>query len=275
MKFKSRQRLAITLTVCVCALMAACQTVQTTQSGTVGVDRKQSMMVSAEKMNQSAAQAYRQVLQEEGKKGAVNHDPEQVKRVRAIAARLIPAAAAFRADAPGWKWEVNVISSKDVNAWCMPGGKIAVYTGLIERIKPSDDELAAVMGHEIAHALREHGRERASQAAGQSVAAGVIGAAIGMGSLGTDMTSTVLNITFGLPNSRLHETEADRIGVELAARAGYDPRAAVTLWKKMGQVGGGQPPQFLSTHPSNETRQQDLLVYAQRVMPLYEQAKKP
>ena len=275
MKFKSRQRLAITLTVCVCALLAACQTVQTTQSGTVGVDRKQSMMVSAEKMNQSAAQAYRQVLQEEGKKGALNHDPEQVKRVRAIAARLIPAAAAFRADAPGWKWEVNVISSKDVNAWCMPGGKIAVYTGLIERIKPSDDELAAVMGHEIAHALREHGRERASQAAGQSVAAGVIGAAIGMGSLGTDMTSTVLNITFGLPNSRLHETEADRIGVELAARAGYDPRAAVTLWKKMGQVGGGQPPQFLSTHPSNETRQQDLLVYAQRVMPLYEQAKKP
>ena len=275
MKFKSTQRLAITLNVCVCALLAACQTVQTTQSGTVGVDRKQSMMVSAEKMNQSAAQAYRQVLQEEGKKGAVNHDPEQVKRVRAIAARLIPAAAAFRADAPGWKWEVNVISSKDVNAWCMPGGKIAVYTGLIERIKPSDDELAAVMGHEIAHALREHGRERASQAAGQSVAAGVIGAAIGMGSLGTDMTSTVLNITFGLPNSRLHETEADRIGVELAARAGYDPRAAVTLWKKMGQVGGGQPPQFLSTHPSNETRQQDLLVYAQRVMPLYEQAKKP
>ncbi len=275
MKFKSRQRLAITLTVCVCALLAACQTVQTTQSGTVGVDRKQSMMVSAEKMNQSAAQAYRQVLQEEGKKGAVNHDPEQVKRVRAIAARLIPAAAAFRADAPGWKWEVNVISSKDVNAWCMPGGKIAVYTGLIERIKPSDDELAAVMGHEIAHALREHGRERASQAAGQSVAAGVIGAAIGMGSLGTDMTSTVLNITFGLPNSRLHETEADRIGVELAARAGYDPRAAVTLWQKMGKVGGGQPPQFLSTHPSNETRQQDLLVYAQRVMPLYEQAKKP
>ncbi len=274
MKFKSRQRLAITLTVCVCALLAACQTVQTTQSGTVGVDRKQSMMVSAEKMNQSAAQAYRQVLQEEGKKGALNHDPEQVKRVRAIAARLIPAAAAFRADAPGWKWEVNVISSKDVNAWCMPGGKIAVYTGLIERIKPSDDELAAVMGHEIAHALREHGRERASQAAGQSVAAGVIGAAIGMGSLGTDMTSTVLNITFGLPNSRLHETEADRIGVELAARAGYDPRAAVTLWQKMGKVGGGQPPQFLSTHPSNETRQQDLLVYAQRVMPLYEQAKK-
>ena len=267
-------RLALTCAVAASTFLAACQTVQTTQSGAVGIDRKQSMLVSAEQINQSAVQAYRQVLQEEGKRGAVNRDADQLKRVRAIAARLIPATGAFRADAPGWKWEVNVISSKDVNAWCMPGGKIAVYTGLIERIKPSDDELAAVMGHEIAHALREHGRERASQATGQSVAAGVIGAALGMGSLGTDLTSTVLNITFGLPNSRLHETEADRIGVELAARAGYDPHASVTLWQKMGQLGGGQPPQFLSTHPSNETRQQDLQVYAQRVMPLYEQARK-
>ena len=204
----------------------------------------------------------------------MNHDPELVKRVRAVATRLIAATGTFRADAPGWKWEVNVISSKDVNAWCMPGGKIAVYTGLIERISPSDDELAAVMGHEIAHALREHGRERASQAAGQSVAASVIGAALGIGSLGTDLSSTVLNITFGLPNSRLHETEADRIGVELAARAGFDPRASVMLWQKMGQISGGQPPQFLSTHPSNETRQQDLQDYAQRVLPLYEQARR-
>jgi len=255
-------------------MLAACESVQTTQSGAVGVDRKQSMLVSSEQINQSAAQAYRQVLQTEGKKGAVNHDADQVRRVRAIAARLIPATGAFRSDAPGWKWEVNVISSKDVNAWCMPGGKIAVYTGLIDRLKPSDDELAAVMGHEIAHALREHGRERASQAAGQSVAAGLIGAVLGIGSAGTDLTGTVLNITFGLPNSRLHETEADRIGVELAARAGYDPRAAVSLWQKMGQQGGGQPPQFLSTHPSNETRQQDLQAYAQRVMPLYEQARR-
>jgi predicted Zn-dependent protease len=255
-------------------VLAACQTVQTTQSGAVGIDRKQTMLVSSEQINQSAVQAYRQVMQAEGKKGAVNRDAEQVRRVRAIAARLIPATAAFRSDAPGWKWEVNVVTSKDVNAWCMPGGKIAVYTGLIDRLRPSDDELAAVMGHEIAHALREHGRERASQAAGQSIAAGVIGAVLGIGSTGTDLADTVLNITFGLPNSRLHETEADRIGVELAARAGYDPHAAVSLWQKMGQLGGGQPPQFLSTHPSNETRQQDLQTYAQRVMPLYEQARR-
>ena len=267
-----RSRLALTLMAA--AWLCACQTVQTTQSGSVGVDRKQSMMVSSDQINQSAGQAYRKVLQDEGKKGAVHHDPELVKRVRAVATRLIAATGSFRADAPGWKWEVNVISSKDVNAWCMPGGKIAVYTGLIERISPSDDELAAVMGHEIAHALREHGRERASQAAGQSVAASVIGAALGIGSLGTDLSSTVLNITFGLPNSRLHETEADRIGVELAARAGFDPRASVMLWQKMGQISGGQPPQFLSTHPSNETRQQDLQAYAQRVLPLYEQARR-
>ena len=264
----------LTLALMAAAWLCACQTVQTTQSGSVGVDRKQSMMVSSDQINQSAGQAYRKVLQDEGKKGAVNHDPELVKRVRAVATRLITATGSFRADAPGWKWEVNVISSKDVNAWCMPGGKIAVYTGLIERISLSDDELAAVMGHEIAHALREHGRERASQAAGQSVAASVIGAALGIGSLGTDLSSTVLNITFGLPNSRLHETEADRIGVELAARAGFDPRASVMLWQKMGQISGGQPPQFLSTHPSNETRQQDLQDYAQRVLPLYEQARR-
>lgn len=268
------KRSRLTLTLMAAAWLCACQTVQTTQSGSVGVDRKQSMMVSSDQINQSAGQAYRKVLQDEGKKGAVNHDPELVKRVRAVATRLIAATGTFRADAPGWKWEVNVISSKDVNAWCMPGGKIAVYTGLIERISPSDDELAAVMGHEIAHALREHGRERASQAAGQSVAASVIGVALGIGSLGTDLSSTVLNITFGLPNSRLHETEADRIGVELAARAGFDPRASVMLWQKMGQISGGQPPQFLSTHPSNETRQQDLQAYAQRVLPLYEQARR-
>jgi predicted Zn-dependent protease len=254
--------------------LAACQTVQTTQGGVVGVDREQTMLVSSDQINQSAVQAYQQVLQEAGKKGDVNRDPAQVQRVRAIAARLTPTTGAFRPDAPAWSWEVNVITSKEVNAWCMPGGKIAVYTGLIDRLKITDDELAAVMGHEIGHALREHGRERASQAMEQSIAVGVLGALAGFGQVGTDLTQQVLNITFSLPNSRLHETEADRIGVELAARAGYDPRAAATLWQKMGQLGSGQPPQFLSTHPSNETRQQDLQVYAQRVMPLYESALK-
>jgi predicted Zn-dependent protease len=156
----------------------------------------------------------------------------------------------------------------------MPGGKIAVYTGLIEKLKVTDDELAAVMGHEIGHALREHGRERASQAYAESLGLSVVGAALGLGQGSMQLAQIITDITFNLPNSREHEVEADRIGVELAARAGYDPRAAITLWQKMGQVGGSAPPQFLSTHPSPQNRQKDLTAYAARVMPLYEAARK-
>jgi predicted Zn-dependent protease len=259
----------------VALLLAGCQSVQTTQTGAVGVERRQSMLVSSASVNRDAVKAYQQVLAEARKKNQLNRDATQLARIRAISARLIPVTASFRPDAPGWQWETNVITSKDVNAWCMPGGKIAVYTGLIEQLNATDAELAAVMGHEIAHALREHGRERMSQAMGQSIAAGVLGAALGLGEVGQDLTGMVLNVTFGLPNSRLHETEADRIGVELAARAGYDPRAAVTLWEKMQKLGGGQPPQFLSTHPSHESRIRDLQEYARRVEPLYQAAKRP
>jgi len=195
------------------------------------------------------------------------------ERVRRIAQRLIPQTAAFRADAPAWKWEVSVITSKEVNAWCMPGGKIAVYTGLIERLKATDDEIAAVMGHEIAHALREHGRERASQAQAQGILIGVIGAVAGVPQGTLDLTQLAVDLTFNLPNSREHEMEADRIGVELAARAGYDPRGAISLWEKMGKLGGGQPPEFLSTHPSHATRIDDLKVYSAKVLPLYETAR--
>jgi len=265
-----------TLALCmlVALALASCKTVQTTQPGAVGVDRQQSMMLSANQVNQSAALAYQQELKKVAGKNALNRNPAQVARVRAIAQRLIPATAAFRADAPKWAWEANVITSNDVNAWCMPGGKIAVNSGLIERLKVTDDELAAVMGHEIAHALREHGRERASQAAGQSLVLGIGGALLGLGEGGTQLASIITDLTFNLPNSREHEVEADRIGVELAARAGYDPRAAVTLWQKMGQTGGGAPPQFLSTHPAPQNRARDLTDYAARVMPLYESARR-
>jgi len=256
------------------ASLAACQTVQTTQSGVVGIERKQTMLVSSNTINGSAAKAYQQTLQEAAKKGQLNRDAAQLARVRAIAGRLISSTGTFRPDAPGWRWEENVISSKDVNAWCMPGGKIAVYTGLIDRLKVTDDELAAVMGHEIAHALREHGRERASQALTQSLAIGIIGAAAGISRDAMDLSQMVLDLTFNLPNSRTDEVEADRIGVELAARSGYDPRAAISLWQKMTQASGGQPPQWLSTHPSHERRIQDLQVYAERVMPLYRSAQK-
>jgi predicted Zn-dependent protease len=257
----------------VAAALAGCQTVQTTQPGAVGVDRQQSMLLSSKEVDQSAAQAYDQVLAAANKKGQVNQDPVLLERIRRVAKRLIPQTGVFRADAPAWDWEVNLISSKELNAWVMPGGKIAFYTGLIEKLKLSDDEIAAVMGHEIAHALREHGRERASQAMAQGIALSIIGAVAGVSRGGMDLTQLVLNVTLNLPNSREHETEADRIGVELAARAGYDPRAAVTVWEKMSRASEGQPPEILSTHPAPTTRIADLKVYAARVMPLYEQAR--
>ncbi|MBM3368996.1 MAG: M48 family metallopeptidase, partial [Betaproteobacteria bacterium] len=203
----------------------------------------------------------------------LNRDSAQVARVRGIAARLIPQTKGFRADAPGWNWEVNVITSKQVNAWVMPGGKIAFYTGLIEQLQTTDDEIAAVMGHEMAHALREHGRERASQAVAQGIGLVVVGTALGMGESAMDLTQLVLDLTFNLPNSRTNETEADRIGVEIAARGGFDPRAAITLWEKMQKNAKGQPPQFLSTHPSHNTRIGDLRVHTAKVLPLYEAAR--
>lgn len=255
--------------------VGGCQSVATTGAGVVGVDRQQrmSLLVSEDELRAGAAKAYAQELGKERDRGALNVDPAMVSRVRAIAARLIPATAAFRPEAPRWGWEVNVIRSDAVNAWCMPGGKIAVYTGLVTKLAVSDDELAAVMGHEIAHALREHARERASE---QVTAALVIrgGAAVlGVGDLGIDMAQLAYKVTLGLPNSRVHESEADRIGVELAARAGFDPHAAVTLWQKMDKAGGGKGPEWLSTHPSASTRIRDLEVYAARVAPLYQQAR--
>ena len=255
-------------------LAAGCKSVQTTQPGAVGVDRKQSMLVSSETVNRSADKAYQQVIAEARKKSQLDRDAAQVARVRGVAQRLIPRTGVFRPDAPAWSWEVHVIGSNDLNAWCMPGGKIAFYTGLIERLQLGDDEIAAVMGHEIAHALREHGRERVSKAYAQSIGLTVVGAALGMSNAALDLSRVVLDVTFNLPNSRTDEQEADRIGVELAARAGYDPHAAVSLWQKMQKTGGAKPPQFLSTHPSTETRLGDLKVYAERVMPLYQQARR-
>ena len=254
--------------------LSSCQTVQTTQPGAVGVQRKQSMLLSSQEVNQGAARAYRDELKKAAAKGALNRNAAQVARVRAIARRLEAASGAFRPDAPRWAWETNVITSKEINAWCMPGGKMAVYTGLIDRLHVTDDELAAVMGHEIAHALREHGRERASQAMAQAMVISVLGAAVGASGSSMQLAQIITDVTINLPNSREDEQEADRIGVELAARAGYDPRAAVTLWQKMAQASGSGPPQFLSTHPSPENRIRDLQVYAARVMPLYEGARR-
>src|SRR5262247_4526022 len=169
--------------------LVACTT--TTEEGTAGVQRSPLLLVSSADLDKAAAAQYQQVLQTETPKGNINRDPQQAERVRNIAKRLIPQTAVFRKDALDWKWEVNVITSPEVNAWCMPGGKIAVYTGIIEKLSITDDELAAVMGHEISHALREHGRERASQQMATSVGAGLVGAVLGIGQTGADLAGMV------------------------------------------------------------------------------------
>jgi len=206
-------------------------------------------------------------------KGALDANSAQTKRVRTITQRLISQVGVFRPDARGWNWEVHVINSDEVNAWCMPGGKMAIYSGLINKLKPTDDELAAVIGHEIAHALREHSREQVSQQMAAGIGLSVLSAVTGMPGA-ADLGSELTKVMFTLPNSRTHEIEADRIGVELAARAGYDPRAAITLWQKMDALGGGRPPEFLSTHPSPASRMGDLRQAAERVMPLYQQNRR-
>jgi predicted Zn-dependent protease len=204
--------------------------------------------------------------------GKLVTDPRLVNRVKVITERLVAQAVKMRPDSAQWEWSVQVIDEpKNVNAWCMAGGRMAVYTGLIQQVDPTDDELAQVMGHEIAHALANHTAERMSVAMASS--AGVIAAGLLSDNPGAAMATAAVaaKVAIGLPNSRTAETEADRIGIELAARAGYDPRAAVTLWRKMAAVGGGKaPPAFLSTHPSDEQRQQRLGALAPKMMPYYQ-----
>lgn len=264
---------SVALVVAISLSLVSCQSVKTTNAGLVGVDREQRMAVSAQAIEQSANKQYAELMAQADKKGKRNSDPAQHTRVRAIADKLIRQTPAFRQDASSWQWEINVLTSPEVNAWCMPGGKIAVYTGLIEKLNITDDELAAVMGHEIAHALREHSRERASEQTIAGLGITILATVAGVGSVGQKGMEYAYQGLLGLPNSRSHETEADRIGVELAARAGYDPRAAITLWEKMGEVGGKEPPKFMSTHPSRSDRVRDLTVYSERVMPLYKEAR--
>lgn len=246
-----------------------------TKQGTVGIKREQLLLISPAQMTQGAQIAYNAVLKEAKTAKKLNTNSAMVKRVRRIANRIIPQTAVFRTDAPKWAWEVNVLESKQLNAWCMPGGKIAFYTGIINKLKLTDAEIAAIMGHEIAHALREHGRERASEQTLTQVGLSALSIFTGVKGPTLDAASMALQVTLTLPNSRTHEVEADRMGVELAARAGYNPYAAVNVWKKMDKESkGGRPPEILSTHPSHSSRIKDLTKYAKRVEPLFLKAIK-
>ncbi|GKT11465.1 MAG: hypothetical protein ISEC1_P0429 [Thiomicrorhabdus sp.] len=248
---------------------------KSTKTGSVGIEREQLLLISSEEINNGGKQAYANILEESKKKKVLNKNSEMLQRVRKISKRIIPQTHVFRKDAPSWAWEVNVIESDELNAWCMPGGKIAFYSGIINKLKLTDAEIAAIMGHEIAHALREHGRERASQQTITQLGLSVVSMVTGMSSIAMDMTSLAANVTLTLPNSRTHEIEADRMGVELAARAGYNPYAAVSVWRKMANESkGGNPPELLSTHPSHDHRISDLNKYAKRVEPLFKAANK-
>jgi Zn-dependent protease with chaperone function len=235
--------------------------------------RSQLMLVSEEQAIGSSAAAYSSMMGDLGKKKQIEAEGERVQKVRAITDRLIAQAVRFRPDSASWKWEVRVINDpKTVNAFCMAGGKMAIYSGMWEKLKATDDEVAQVMGHEIGHALASHTRERMSVAYSTSVGTQVLAIAMGARPDTAALMETASVVAIQLPNSRESESEADQIGIELAARAGYDPKAAVTLWEKMSKLGGA-PPQFLSTHPSPENRAARLKELGAQVQPLYAAAK--
>lgn len=232
-------------------------------------------LVSAEDVEKASSTQYAQLKQQAAAKGALlGPGTPQYERVRRISQRMMPYASKWNSRAANWQWEINVLRSSQVNAFCMPGGKIAVYTGIIDKLALTDSELAIVIGHEMSHALREHARAQIAQQAATNVGASLLSQIFGFGDLG----NTVLSASAGLLNlrfSRGDESEADAIGLELAARAGYDPRAGVTLWQKMQQLnakGGG--PEWMSSHPNDANRVADVQRRLPEVMPLYERSQK-
>lgn len=259
-------------------MVGGCTGIQTTQPGVVGVDRTQYMFdpLPARELNGSYAIAYRNAIRSAEKQGKLVTETPAGQRVMRIAGNLVAQIPAFRPGAERWGWFVNLIEVDMVNANCGPGGKIIVYTGLLNRLRLTDDELAIVLSHEIAHGIREHSREQLSSKAGFEIAGTLGAAALGAGSVGKTVISKGLDAGVGLAFSRRDESEADLIGLELSARAGYDPRAALVLWSKMAEEANGKGsglPQFLSTHPSDESRSKRIQEALPKVLPLYEAAR--
>jgi len=264
----------VTVLVSACLLVAC---TSTSRPGVVGVERSQFMMISAAQIERISASSFEQQAKAAQKKNVLITSGPQYERLKTIANRLIPQTAVFRDDTHSWNWGLQLIDSPLVNATCAPGGRITFYSGIINKLNLTDDEIAAIMGHEIAHAVREHGREQVSQALAQNVFSNVALATAGPGSAKSiDAANQIMQYVLVLPNSRQNEKEADAIGLEIAARGGYDPRAAITLWEKMSKESKGKnPPEFLSTHPSNQNRIKELSALMPRVMPLYEAVKRP
>lgn len=246
----------------------------TTDTGAIGVDRNQLLVVSDQQVQQLSKQAFQQEIAAARAKGLLDTNPAQLARLQKISQRLIAQTGAYRSDARQWSWEVHVIKSNELNAHVLPGGKIVFYSGIIDRLSLTDAEIAAIMGHEMAHALREHTRERLSRDVATQTGIGIAASVLGLSQGQAQLAGLAGDLGISRPNSRTQETEADLMGLELMARAGYDPNAAISLWRKMQSASGrGEPPQFLSTHPVSSTRIATIQSLLPRVMPLYQQSR--
>jgi len=272
--FIGRDLMRLVISLIFIAFLAACA--NTTKPGAVGINRSQFMVVSSADVNKLSAASFEEQNKKAKEKNVLITSGSSYERLKHVANRLIPQTAVFRDDTRTWEWQLSLIQSNTLNASCAPGGKITFYTGIIDQLNLTDDEIAAIMGHEMAHALREHGRERLSEALAQNAVTNVALAAAGANyASGINAANQVAQYVLVLPNSRQNESEADAIGLELAARAGYNPRAAITVWQKMLKATQGKnPPEFLSTHPSGETRIEQLNALMPAVEPLYLAASK-
>lgn len=256
----------ISLTIFILTLISACAT------NIAG--RKQIMLVSESQAISASSQAYVNTLDPYKQEGKLDSNPALVNRINQITDKLIAQAIIKRPDSRNWAWSIKVIDDPDtVNAWCMAGGKMAIYTGLIDQLNATDDEIAQVMGHEISHALANHSAERMSVAMASQLAVEAYKSVANSSSTEGGLAALAAQVAITLPNSRTSESEADAIGIELAAKAGYNPNAAVTLWQKMAKVGGGNSLEFLSTHPAPKNREKTLKKMIPKMMPYYEAAR--
>lgn len=241
----------------------------------VGAKSRFAGLVSAEQLEQAGGQQYAQMMQQAQQQGGLAPaSNEQLQRLRYIAQRIIPQSYEWNERARQWKWAVNLLGDMQLNAFCMPGGKIAFFYGILQKLRLEDDEVAAIMGHEVAHALREHARERVGKSTTTNALIELGSAFFGLGNMGRTLAGLggqLLTMRFG----REDESEADLVGIELAARAGYDPAAAIRLWEKMMAASKGAPPQWLSTHPANATRIRDIQANLPKVAGLYARAPRP
>lgn len=259
------QNLLLLLTISI--LLTACAS--STQAGLTGISRSQLQIISSEELNISSKSAYNGLINQAKIQGKIDTSSQTAKRVNKIFKQLVPHTNVFRTDSNQFEWEINVIKSNELNAFAMPGGKMVVYNGIVERLKLSNDEIAAIVGHEMAHVLREHSREKVSQQIIKSSGISLVAAALGLGDAGDSLLQQAGDLAFSLPFSRTMESEADTIGLELMALAGYNPNAAVSLWQKMEKAAGNSNSSLFSTHPSGPERITNLESQIPKVIHLY------